>query len=516
MEEKAQYIAIPVKQEKENIESVNFNNIKSVFIKKKIFSFLYKRRELDIIIYNKNIQKQLDINLDIFKKISGKYKIAEKNGKGKEYSLNTKKLIFKGKYLNGKKNGIGEEYDYSKMCDCSKTLKMKALKSVCEYFNGKKRYGKEYDDFGILIYEGEYLNGKRKKGEEYYTYSYKTLLFKGEYLEGKRWNGKLYNKKGDLEFEIKNGKGEIKEYSYCNFKLLFEGEYSNGERKKGKEYYKLYKDRDKQKDELKFEGEFLNNEKYKGIEYHPNGKIKFEGEYKNGKMWTGKGYDKEGNFEFEIKEGNGKIKEYIIGYISIDNCNFYMIEKTEKEFIFEGEIKNGQKNGKGKEYYYEGKLIFEGEYINDKKNGKGKEYYYENNYIYKGTIIFEGEYLNGKRWNGKGKEYGWNGSLLFEGEYNNGLKNGKGEEYRCYSDGIGLKYEKVFEGEYLNGKRWKGEGKEYYENCDYEEILIFEGEYLNGKRWNGKGIEFEENFENINIIFDGEYVNGQKITIDVK
>ena len=32
-------------------------------------------------------------------------------------------------------------------------------------------------------------------------------------------------------------------------------------------------------------------------------------------------------------------------------------------------------------------------------------------------MIFEGEYLNGKRWNGKGKEYGYNGNLISEGEY---------------------------------------------------------------------------------------------------
>ena len=35
----------------------------------------------------------------------------------------------------------------------------------------------------------------------------------------------------------------------------------------------------------------------------------------------------------------------------------------------------------------------------------------------------------------------------------------------------------MFEGEYLNGKRWNGKGKEYYNNK-----LIFEGEYLNGER----------------------------------
>ena len=36
-------------------------------------------------------------------------------------------------------------------------------------------------------------------------------------------------------------------------------------------------------------------------------------------------------------------------------------------------------------------------------------------------LRFEGEYLFGKR-NGKGKEYGYNGKLIFEGEYINGKK----------------------------------------------------------------------------------------------
>ena len=34
---------------------------------------------------------------------------------------------------------------------------------------------------------------------------------------------------------------------------------------------------------------------------------------------------------------------------------------------FEGEFKNGERNGKGKEYDDKGKLIFEGEYFNGKK-----------------------------------------------------------------------------------------------------------------------------------------------------
>ena len=60
-------------------------------------------------------------------------------------------------------------------------------------------------------------------------------------------------------------------------------------------------------------------------------------------------------------------------------------------------------------------------------------------------------------------------------KYLNGERNGKGNEY----DGDHL----LFEGEYLNGNKWNGKGKEY----DNRGELIFEGEYLNGNKWNGKG-----------------------------
>ena len=49
------------------------------------------------------------------------------------------------------------------------------------------------------------------------------------------------------------------------------------------------------------------------------------------------------------------------------------------------------KNGKGKEYTYEGKLKFEVIYRNNKKNGKGKEY------DKRGNLIYEGLYVNGKK-----------------------------------------------------------------------------------------------------------------------
>ena len=126
--------------------------------------------------------------------------------------------------------------------------------------------------------------------------------------------------------------------------------------------------------------------------------------------------------------------------------------------------------------------FYSGKYIIYETKGKGKEYSGHDD-----ILIFEGEYLNGERW--KGKEYGYNGEILFKGEYLNG-KRSKGKEYN-YEE------ELLFEGEYLNGKKWKGKGKEKRNN-----EIIFEGEYLNGKRWIGKGKEYYE-YRNRQLKFEG-------------
>ena len=45
---------------------------------------------------------------------------------------------------------------------------------------------------------------------------------------------------------------------------------------------------------------------------------------------------------------------------------------------------------RGKEYDRNNELIYEGEYLNGEKSGKGKEYFH-------GKVIFEGEFLRGKK-----------------------------------------------------------------------------------------------------------------------
>ena len=153
-------------------------NIKSTYFSKMIFTWINEKRKLNTIKYNKNLQEKMNITLLNYKIFYGKYIIFEDKEKGKEYNVFNDKLIFEGEYSNGKRNGKGKEYDnYGRLI----------FKG--EYLNGK---GKEYDNYGYLIFEGEYLNGKRNgKGKEYYKRG--ILKFEGEYSNGKKWNGKGYN-----------------------------------------------------------------------------------------------------------------------------------------------------------------------------------------------------------------------------------------------------------------------------------------------------------------------------------
>ena len=123
--------------------------------------------------------------------------------------------------------------------------------------------------------------------------------------------------------------------------------------------------------------------------------------------------------------------------------------------MFEGEFKNGEKNGKLNQYFNK-KLIFEGEYLYGYKR-KGKE-------IINGNIEYEGEYFNNKKYNGKG--YDENGNIIYE------LISGNGKVKEYANDKL------IFEGEYINGKRWNGNEKEYNDEGELINIV----EYINGKR----------------------------------
>ena len=79
------------KKQLKQIKTVNMKKeIKSFYIIKEILSYLKEKKKLDLIIYNKSIQKLMGYNIDYYKNISQKYKVADKNGKGKSFYYSIK------------------------------------------------------------------------------------------------------------------------------------------------------------------------------------------------------------------------------------------------------------------------------------------------------------------------------------------------------------------------------------------------------------------------------------------
>ena len=87
--------------------------IRSKFILKTIFNNINYGRKLNLILYNKILQKGLNIDIIDFKMFTGRYKITEENEKVKEYNSYNDNLIYEGEYLNGKRNGKGREYNFN-------------------------------------------------------------------------------------------------------------------------------------------------------------------------------------------------------------------------------------------------------------------------------------------------------------------------------------------------------------------------------------------------------------------
>ena len=87
------------------------NDIKSLFIKQKIFSFMSSNNILHLFAYSKYFQNILNININDYKLKARRYIEGERNGKEKEYSLETNILLFEGEYLIRKRNGKGKEYN---------------------------------------------------------------------------------------------------------------------------------------------------------------------------------------------------------------------------------------------------------------------------------------------------------------------------------------------------------------------------------------------------------------------
>ena len=172
-----------------------------------IFEYINDKTKLNIVKYNKRFQKEINLDIMNYRRFSRKYILYEAKGKGKKYYAYNDELIFEGEFFKGKR------------------------------WNGK---GKEFDNQGLVVYEGEYLNGKwngygkeykrRKKSiEERIEESKKEINGINQFFikEEYKWDINFLLYEGEFIDGVRNGKG--KEYDYKG-KLIFEGEYLNGEK----------------------------------------------------------------------------------------------------------------------------------------------------------------------------------------------------------------------------------------------------------------------------------------------
>ena len=180
-------------------------SITSPFFLNKVFSYIIKPKELDIVKYNKKFQTQLGLNLKHYKILSKKYIIYETKNFGKEYLGENGNLLYEGEYINGKRNGKGKEYNSEEQ-----------LEYEGDFKNGKKEgIGKAYSKGSILIYEGEYKNGIRNgKGK---TFKEGKVFFDGEFLDDELFKGKTYED-GKVVYELEEN-GIRKEYNNFGYYL---------------------------------------------------------------------------------------------------------------------------------------------------------------------------------------------------------------------------------------------------------------------------------------------------------
>ena len=143
------------------------------------------------------------------------YKINNGNGFLKYYrntiiqGKNKFYLYFDMQLINGEIKGIGKEYnEYGELI------------FEGEFYKGAKNgKGKIFDKKGKLIFDGEFYNNvKNGYGKDYFING--KLMFEGIYINNNKFCGFNYNNKGKIMNEIKNGEGNKEIYHY-NGKKIF-------------------------------------------------------------------------------------------------------------------------------------------------------------------------------------------------------------------------------------------------------------------------------------------------------
>ena len=173
---------------------------------------------------------------------------------------------------------------------------------------------------------------------------------------------------------------------------------------------------------------------------------------------------------------------------AITNYNTYITLHTTQSKVafanggrYEGEFKDGNRHGRGIEYFSDGSR-YEGEFKDNQRHGRGIECYADGG-------RYEGEFKDNEK-HGRGIEHSANGHR-YEGEFRNNKIIGRGILY--FTNGG------RYEGEFKDGNR-HGRGIEYFSDGGR-----YEGEFKDNQR-HGHGIEYDANGGR----YEGSFQNDQR------
>ncbi len=148
--------------------------------------------------------------------------------------------------------------------------------------------------------------------------------------------------------------------------------------------------------------------------------------------------------------------------------------------LYSGRLEKGVLQGEGKLYDREGVLLYEGQLKDGQRDGAGKEYE-------EGILVYEGQLREGLR-DGSGEEYK-DGALVYEGQFEVGLYSGRGKRYN--------KGKMVYDGQYMDGLR-SGSGVAYEDGK-----RLYEGQFLDDL-YEGRG----KLYQNGTLCYDGSFHAG--------
>ena len=231
-------------------------------------------------------------------------------------------------------------------------------------------------------------------------------------IRNKKYGEFIFNTKIDAEeYTNEKGKEEKKEKNLKNFENLFSKDKTNLEPITNKETGSLE--------------ELSKKEEYPVLDHTKIFAEKYKKKYKLieevVEMEKDENLEKNKNLRWvKIKKDNGVYLGEADQNIPQGRGCFIYNGKDNEELKWIGYFDKGDKSNFGKLYNEEGRLIYEGEYKNGLRNGEGTYYYARG-------LKYEGQFVNGLR-EGHGVFY-WEDGTRWEGPFKNNEMEGEGQYY---------------------------------------------------------------------------------------